>query len=147
MVEVTARVGKTYMALIRRHPLRPIGTEAEYDRAIAVLNELIDRPDRDADATDYLAALATLIERYEEDHDPIPSLSGPDMLRWLIEDRGLTQSEVAADAGLSASTISEVLAGKRGLGTKHVRALAAYFRLDPGLFLGGTGGAGGEGGR
>src|SRR5213078_2721888 len=65
-------------------------------------------------------------------------LSGPETLRWLIEDRGLTQAEVADGAGMSKSTISEILAGKRGLGTAHIRALGAFFRVDPGLFLGPT---------
>jgi HTH-type transcriptional regulator/antitoxin HigA len=42
--------------------------------------------------------------------------------------------------GIAESTLSEILAGKRKLGVKHVAVLARYFRVDPGLFIvGGTG--------
>ncbi len=56
------------------------------------------------------------------------------MLRYLIETHEKTQSDVATGAGLADSTISEILAGKRKLGMKHVEALARYFKVKAAIF-------------
>jgi HTH-type transcriptional regulator/antitoxin HigA len=124
-----------YLALIRRLPLRPIRTEADLDRAIAMVDALSDREALSPDEHDYLLVLSGLIERYKHEHHPIPAISGVPMLRHLIESRGVAQARVAAEAGLAESTLSEILAGKRKLGIKYVTALAAYFKVDPGLFI------------
>ena len=123
------------MALIRRLPLRPVRSEAELDRAIAMVDALSDRKALAPDEHDYLLVLSGLIEDYEDEHHPIPAVSGVAMLRYLIESKGCAQARVAAEAGIAESTLSEVLAGKRKLGIKHITALARYFRVDPGLFI------------
>lgn len=127
----------TYLALIRRFRLRPIHSEAELDRATAVMNFLLDREDLDRDEDDYLDVLSDLIERYEEKHHPIctDDLTEAEMLEHLIEAKGVTQAETGRGAGISESTISEVLSGKRRLTRSQMEKLAAYFHLDPGVFL------------
>ena len=42
---------------------------------------------------------------------------------------------MAAGAEITGSTISAVLAGKRGLNRKHIMALARYFSVSPAVFL------------
>jgi HTH-type transcriptional regulator / antitoxin HigA len=90
---------------------------------------------RTADETEYLMALAEFVEKYEEEHHPIPPVSGVHMLRYLIENRQKTQREVAAGAGLVDSTISEILASKRKLSVKQVEALARFFKVKAAVFL------------
>ena len=126
-----------YMALIRELPLRPIRSEAELDRAIAMVNALSDREALSPDEHDYFLVLSGLIENYEDAHHPIPAVAGVSMLRYLIESRGVPQSRVAAEAGIAESTLSEILAGKRKLGIRYITALAGYFKVDPGLFISG----------
>ena len=46
-----------YLALVRAFPLRPIRSEAELDRAIAVIDSLIAREDLDLEQEDYLDVL------------------------------------------------------------------------------------------
>ena len=105
-----------YLALIRKLPLRPIRSEAELDRAIAMIDALSDRKELSPDEHDYLLVLANLIERYEDEHHAIPAVAGVSMLRYLIESKGVTQARVAAEAGIAESALSEILAGKRKLG-------------------------------
>jgi HTH-type transcriptional regulator/antitoxin HigA len=135
----TSRGGKPsvegYLALIRKWPLLPIRSEAELDRAIAMVDELSDREALSPDEHDYLLVLSGLIENYEDEHHPIPVVSGVPMLRYLIESKGIPQARVAAEAGIAESTLSEILAGKRKLGIKYITALAGYFKVDPGLFI------------
>jgi transcriptional regulator with XRE-family HTH domain len=57
------------------------------------------------------------------------------MLRDLIESRELTQSDVAAGAGLGDSAISKILAGKRKVGVKHIDRLAQFLKVEPAFFL------------
>src|SRR5205823_5286538 len=89
------RAGTRYLALIREFPLRPIRSEAELDQAIAVIDALSDRAELAPEERDYLLVLADLIERYEEEHHPMPPVSGAAMLRHLIEAKGATQVQVA----------------------------------------------------
>ena len=113
-----------YFDLVRRVPLRPIRSEAELDRAIDMINELIDRPERNAGAQDYLDVLSDLVEAYEEMHYPMPSVaSDAEALRLLIEAKGITQQELAKAVGIANSTISAILHGQRrarvGVISKH----------------------------
>ncbi len=124
-----------YLALIRKLPLRPIRSEADLDRAIAMADALSDRGALSPNEHDYLLVLCGLIESYEDKHHPIAAVSGVPMLRYLIESRGVPQARVAVEVGMAESTLSEVLAGKRKLGIKYIAALAGYFKVDPGLFI------------
>jgi HTH-type transcriptional regulator/antitoxin HigA len=127
-----------YLELIRSCPLRVIRTEEEYAHAIDTLNALSDRGEaRTAEETEYLLALAVFVERYEDEHDPIPPASGVDMLRALVEARQMTPSDVAAGTGLAISTISDLLAGKRRLTLEHVERLARFFQVKPSFFIDG----------
>ncbi len=135
MSKVGNRVTEGYLNLIRELPLRPIRSEAQLDRAIAMIDALSDRETLSGDEHDYLLVLAGLIENYEDEHHPIPAISGVPMLRYVIESKGVPQARVAAEAGIAESTLSEILAGKRKLGIKYITALAGYFKVDPGLFI------------
>ncbi len=96
---------------------------------------LLDKDQRDADEEDYLDVLGDLVEKYETSAHPIPPVSDADMLRHLIEAKGVTQAEVAEETGISRSTISEILSGKRTLNRRHIDALAGFFHVSPAVFL------------
>jgi HTH-type transcriptional regulator / antitoxin HigA len=134
--KVVTKARHRYLELVRQNPLRVIRSEGEYERAIAILDRLSDRGnDRTADETEYLLALSVFIERYEGIHHPIPAATGVDMLRYLIEAHRMTQAQAAAGSGLTDSTISEILAGKRRLSVKHIDSLARFFKVKPAVFL------------
>src|SRR5262249_3654269 len=122
------KASDTYLALVRRFPLRPIHTEAELDAAIAMIDELTDRDGLDAGETDYLDVLGDLVERYEDKAHPIltDDLSEAEMLAHLIEAKGVKQVEAARATGIAESTLSEVLRGKRQLTRGQIGKLAAY---------------------
>jgi HTH-type transcriptional regulator/antitoxin HigA len=131
-----ARAGVAYLELVRRCPLRPIRSEAELDRAIAMIDRLVDRDTLDPDAADYLDVLSDLVEKYEAKHHPIDTsdLTDAEMLAHLIEARAIGQVEVSRGTGIAESTISEILAGKRQLNRRQIGKLAAYFHVEPGVF-------------
>jgi HTH-type transcriptional regulator/antitoxin HigA len=57
-----------------------------------------------------------------------------ELLRFLIEQKGITQAATAAGAGIAESTISAVLAGKRTLTRTQIAKLARYFHVEPAAF-------------
>jgi HTH-type transcriptional regulator/antitoxin HigA len=124
-----------YLDLVRAFPLRPIRGEDELDAAIAVVNSLVDLDKRTPDEDDYLDVLSDLVEKYEAKHHPIPSASGVDMLRYLIEIRETTQAALADASGIATSTISSILSGKRAMSRRHIEALARHFKVSPALFI------------
>ena len=124
-----------YMALVARFPLRPLRSERDLDRATKIANELAVRGNLSRWEHDYLDVLSDLIEAYEAAHHPIPDLSGPEMLRHLLTERGISQASAAREMGMAPSTVSDILRGKRGIGRKHIEAFATYFHVSPAVFL------------
>ena len=127
--------GDRYLELVRQVPLRPIRSEAELDRAIAMIDSLLDQDKRSDDEKDYLDVLSDLVEKYEDEHDPMPPVSGAEMVRFLIDSAETTQAKVASQAGIAESTLSEILAGRRELNRKHIEALARHFHVSPAVFM------------
>ena len=78
----------------------------------------------------YLDALSDLVGSYEDEHHSIEPSSDADMLRHLMDAKGVSQIQLSRDAGLPKSTISEVLAGKKPFSRKMIHALAEYFQID-----------------
>jgi HTH-type transcriptional regulator/antitoxin HigA len=113
----------------------PIRSEAELDRAIATLDALSDRGRLARDEREYLLVLASLVERYEDEHYPMGRVSDVEMLRYLMEAHGATQADVARGSGINVGTVSNLLAGRRPMTRGHIEALARYFRVSPGVFL------------
>jgi HTH-type transcriptional regulator / antitoxin HigA len=132
----TSTASPLYLKLIRVFPLRPIRTEEDHDRAIAVVDSLVTRMDRlTPDERDYLDILGSLIERYESEIYPEPDLPPHEMLRELIRARGITQADVARATGIRESVLSEVLSGKRIMGRKTIEELSRFFSVDPGVLF------------
>jgi HTH-type transcriptional regulator/antitoxin HigA len=123
-----------YLQLVRRFPLRPLRTDDDLDAAVDVIDSLIDQDKLSAPEQDYLDVLSDLVEAYEAEAVPMRPVSDADMLRFLIENRGITQVEVAKQVGIAESTISEVLAGKRKLNRNQIGKLARFFHVEPGVF-------------
>jgi HTH-type transcriptional regulator/antitoxin HigA len=116
-------------------PLLSLRNEQEYDRAVERLNRLLDEVGTDEQHPLYtlLDTLGTLIHAYEEEHHPIPECSGVDVLRFLMDEHDLTQSDLP-EIG-SQGVVSEILRGKRALNVRQMRALAKRFHVSPGVFI------------
>ena len=116
-------------------PILSIRNEDEYDQAIARLNQLLDEVGTDETHPLYelLDTLGTVIHAYEEKHYPIPESSGVDVLRYLMEEHGLRQSDLP-EIG-SQGVVSEILNGKRELNVRQIRALAERFGVSTAVFI------------
>jgi HTH-type transcriptional regulator/antitoxin HigA len=75
-----------------------------------------------------------LVERYEETHFPIPGADAVSVVRFLLEQQGLTQRDLIPEFG-SESAISMFLAKQRKLTLGRVRKLGARFKLPAYVFI------------
>ena len=116
-------------------PLIIIRNEREYNAAVKRMNELLDEIGTNEKHPLYslLDTLGTLIHVYEEEHFPMPDAAGADVLRFLMDEHGLTQSDLP-EVG-SQGVVSEVLSGKRELNIRQIRALAEKFKVSPAAFV------------
>lgn len=116
-------------------PLLIMRNDREYNAAVKRMNELLDEIGTNEKHPLYslLDTLGTLIQVYEEEHFPMPESSGIDVLRFFIEEHGLTQSDLP-EVG-SQGVVSEVLNGKRELNVRQIRALADRFKVSPAAFV------------
>jgi HTH-type transcriptional regulator/antitoxin HigA len=123
-----------YLELVRQFPLRPIRSDKKLDEAVRMVDSLLDRRDLAPEEKDYLEVLGDLVEQYEGDAHPMPPVPDAEMLRHLIDAKGVSQTEVSKATGIADSTISEVLKGKRCLNRNHIGKLARYFNVSPDVF-------------
>jgi HTH-type transcriptional regulator/antitoxin HigA len=116
-------------------PFLSIRNEHEYDGAVERLNHLLDEVGTDEQHPLYtlLDTLGTLVHAYEEQHHPMPECSGVDVLRFLMDEHGLSQSDLP-EVG-SQGVVSDILRGKRALNVRQIRALAKRFQVSPAVFI------------
>ena len=128
-------VNADYHRIRRRFPLGVLHTKAEYDRAVAVLDDILDEIGQQEThpLADLAETLALSIEAYEDTHVAMPDASGPEILHSLMEDHELAQSDMP-EIG-SQGVVSEILSGKRDLNVRQISQLAARFGVSPALFM------------
>lgn len=116
-------------------PLLSVRNEHEYDCAVERLNHLLDEVGTDEQHPLYtlLDTLGTLVHAYEEQHHPMPECSGVDVLRFLMDEHSLSQSDLP-EVG-SQGVVSDILRGKRELNVRQIRALAKRFQVSPAVFI------------
>lgn len=125
----------SYLECVIQFPLASIRSDAHLAAAQKRIDSLLARPSLDEGEHLYLEALSDLVESYEESHHPIPAASDADMLRHLLDAKGVSQSQLSRDCAVPRSTISEILSGKRRFSRQLVGKLAKYFRVDAGVLM------------
>jgi HTH-type transcriptional regulator/antitoxin HigA len=111
-------------------PLASIKSDEHLQEAQKVMGRLLAKGVLDDGEEMYLDALSDLVAAYEDEHCAIEPASDADMLRHLMEAKGVTQARLSRDTTIPKSTISEILAGKKSFSRQMIRKLADYFKVD-----------------
>ena len=121
--------------MIRRGAPRLIRSDEELAKYTEEFFKLTakSRPTREEEEA--IDLLTLLIERYEAERYPVPEADPIDVLRFLLDQNGLSQRDIAAELG-SESTVSLVLSGKRRLNRDHIARLSRRFHVSPSVFFG-----------
>ena len=123
-----------YLELLQQFPPRPIHSEAELVATQEVIDSLLDQPQLTSEEQDYLNVLGSLVYEYEQNQEPIPDIYGVELLKVLLEERGLRQKDLVS-IFRTESIISDILQGKRKLTARHIQELADFFNLSPAVFF------------
>lgn len=104
-----------------------IRSEADYDKALSRLEELMDARAGSTEG-DELDLLSTLIERYEEERFPIEAPTPLAAIRFRMEQEDLSARDLEPYIG-SRARVSEVLSGERPLSIDMIRALHQHLGI------------------
>ena len=105
--------------------IKPIKTDQDYQKALAEVDKLWEAKPN-TQTGDKWEVLTTLIEAYEADHYPIAPPDPVEYLKYLMESRDMSRSELAEYLG-GKSRVSEVLNRKRELSLNMIKNL--HFKL------------------
>jgi antitoxin component HigA of HigAB toxin-antitoxin module len=72
---------------------------------------------------------------YEQEHRTVAPLPPHALLAQMLEDRGMSQAELARIAGLAKATVSDLVSGKRAFTVKQMHTVARIFGLPGTVFL------------
>jgi HTH-type transcriptional regulator/antitoxin HigA len=109
-----------------------IDNDTELARARALVDRLMA-----SDAAGDIARLqaqARLIAAYEETKWPRRTAGTAEIVRYLMDQHGLSRADMVPILG-TASRVSEVLRGKKGLSMTMVQRLRARFRVPADVLL------------
>jgi len=101
--------------------IAPIKNEKEYQRAIKELEIFFDAEPGTPEG-DTGEVLVLLIEDYEKKHFPIDSPDPIEAIKYIMEEKGLTNKDIIPYFG-SKSLVSQVLNRRRNLSLKMIKAL------------------------
>ncbi|MDE3738568.1 transcriptional regulator [Pseudomonas resinovorans] len=120
--------------------IQSITSEAEYDRALALLDELTEAAEQTPQTERLVDQLCVAIKRYEDSapqfaefNAGVDAITGVQMLKFLMEQNHLTGSDLP-EIG-DKSVVSRTLNGKRTLSSLDIQALSQRFHVEPSVFF------------
>ena len=130
-----ARLDETkYGELLAKTRPHVIHNEKDLDHFTEALLELdsIGKPSREEQELAEL--LTTLIEQYESEFYRLRKARPTEIIRFLMEQKGLTPKNLEPITG-SRGTTSDILNGKRPIGVAVAARLGEFFGVPPELFI------------
>jgi len=112
-----------------------VRNEQDYAQARATIEVLLDEigDDENHPLADVLDYLSDQVEAYEEERYAIPASEPKEVLRFLMDQHGLKQEDLADCA--PQGRISDILSGRRSVSKDIAKKLARRFNVSAALFL------------
>ena len=113
-----------------------IATDAELAQTIKLVNELVDLgfDNLTSDQDDLLKTLTDQIEAYEADRYPDEPIPQARMLHSMLENKGMTPGELAAETAIDLAVIRAVLDEDRTLSDPEKVTISRVFCVGPRVF-------------
>jgi HTH-type transcriptional regulator/antitoxin HigA len=116
--------------------IRPIRTENDYEAALARIETLWDAAPGSAEEADELEVLATLVDVYDEEHEPIPPPDPVEAILFRLEQSGRTRKDLEEILGVERGRVSEILNRRRGLSLSMIRKLTRSMDIPADVLIG-----------
>lgn len=125
----------SYREILLSNLPHPIHNDEEANRVREEIQSLVRTHPRTDGEEECLSLLGQLLIAWESGRYTAPTISGVDVLRCMLEDNGMKQSELVAPVFASPGIVSEILSGKRQLTLSQIPKLAAFFHTSPAIFV------------
>jgi HTH-type transcriptional regulator/antitoxin HigA len=114
-------------------------TKEQYEFANAKIEELLPLVDDNTPANDIraveLSLMSDIVIAYEEEHFPIEKPSVSKVIALSLEEKGMTQKELAGSIGVSRSRINDYISGRSEPTLKVARLLCRELNIPPAAML------------
>lgn len=112
----------------------------QYEYALNRIEELLplvtdETPASDRNAIE-LAIVSDVVETYEKLHYPIAKPTIGELISLSIEEKGMTQKQLAKELGVSPSRVSDYITGRAEPTLRIARALCVILGIAPSAMLG-----------
>ena len=119
--------------MLKMADTRPVRTEADYEAALARIDEIMDTDPDSPDARE-LDVLVDLVELYESQHEPMGHPDPVSAIEFRMEQAGLKPRDLIPFIG-SRTKVAEILSGKRPITMPMARALHEHLGIPTGVLL------------
>ena len=115
-------------------------TKAQYEFALARIEELLPIVDDNTPANDRnaveLTMMSDIVIDYEKEHYPIAKPTVAQLIQLSLEEKKMSQKQLAAEIGVSPSRISDYVSGRAEPTLKIARLLCVTLGITPAAMLG-----------
>ena len=115
-------------------------TKEQYEFALAKVEELLPLVGDNTPANDPMAVelslMSDIVIAYEKVHFPIEKPSVAELIELSLEEKGITQKELAAGIGVSPSRINDYITGRSEPTLRIARLLCVVLNIPPAAMLG-----------
>ena len=115
-------------------------TKEQYEFALARIEELLplvddNTPTNDRNAVE-LTMMSDVVIEYEKEHYPIGKPTVSQLIQLSLEEKQMTQKQLATEIGVSTSRISDYVSGRAEPTLKIARLLCTKLGIAPSAMLG-----------
>lgn len=115
-------------------------TTEQYEFAQARIEELLPLVDDSTPANNKTAVELTMMSdiviAYEKEHFPIEKPTVSELIEFSLEEKGMTQRQLASEIGVSPSRINDYISGRAEPTLKIARLLCRVLNIQPAAMLG-----------
>lgn len=115
-------------------------TKQQYEYSLNRIEELLPLVTDETPASDRyaveLAIVSDVVEAYEKLHFPIAKPTIGELISLSIEEKGMTQKQLAKELGVSPSRVSDYISGRAEPTLRIARAICLILGIAPAAMLG-----------
>jgi len=114
-------------------------TQYQYEFALARIEELLPMVDENTPANDKsaieLSVMSDIVIAYEKEHYPIEKPTVAELIESSLEEKGMTQKQLAREIGISPSRVNDYISGRSEPTLKNAGLLCQVLNIAPAAML------------
>ncbi len=115
-------------------------TKEQYEFALERVEDLLPLVDDNTPVNDKkaveLTMMSDIVIAYEKEHYPIEKPTVAELIELSLEEKGMTQKQLAQEIGISPSRVNDYISGRSEPTLKVARLLCQILNIQPAAMLG-----------